>query len=166
MKTYYQILGIDKNASFDQIKEKYKNFVKNNMVNDKIEESYYILSDYTRRRKYDDLLEKKIKLSIYNIPFFGYDFDEHYVSNFKSPKIDNTKIISSMYYFNGTSNETEVNEVKKYKIDDDRYLIYEKIIKNGNVVKNYYIEKDGKKEMIPEDRINKIKEDYKKLQNK
>ena len=169
MNNYYQIMGIHNLASTDEIKEKYKNLKTNNLINDKINEAYYVLSDYHRRRSYDELLEKKGKLSIFNIPFFGYDFDEKYVDKYINDE-------SSPYFIEKnaksvlrselstkaliTNQNIEMNEIKRYKIDDSRYLIYKKSNLNGIINKNYYIEKDGKIELIPENKINKIKESF------
>jgi len=62
--------------------------------------------------------------------------------------------------------ETNSEENKKYKIDDNKYLVYEKKNLNGVITKNYYIEIDGKRELIPESKINKIKHaQYEKNQN-
>ena len=144
MNNYYQILGVDKNATNQDIEYMYTLLKKSNHIDDKKAEAYAILSDYHKRRKYDDLLEKKNRFSLFKIPFFGYDFDESYV--YKYSLSDNNKKI-----------ETNSEENKKYKIDENKYLIYEKKNLNGVITKNYYIEIDGKCELIPESKINKIK---------
>ena len=147
MNNYYQILGVDKNATNQDIEYMYTLLKKSNHIDDKKAEAYAILSDYHKRRKYDELLEKKNRFSLFKIPFFGYDFDESYV--YKYSLSDNNKII-----------ETNSEENKKYKIDENKYLIYEKKNLNGIIIKNYYIEIDGKRELIPESKINKIKIAY------
>jgi curved DNA-binding protein CbpA len=147
MNNYYQILGVDKNATNQDIEYMYSLLKNSNHIDDKKAEAYAILSDYHKRRKYDELLEKKNRFSLFKIPFFGYDFDESYV--YKYSLNDNKKII-----------ETNSEENKKYKIDENKYLIYEKKNLNGIIIKNYYIEIDGKRELIPESKINKIKIAY------
>jgi len=147
MNNYYQILGVDKNATNQDIEYMYTLLKKSNHIDDKKAEAYAILSDYHKRRKYDELLEKKNRFSLFKIPFFGYDFDESYV--YKYSLSDNNKRI-----------ETNSEENKKYKIDENKYLIYEKKNLNGVITKNYYIEIDGKRELIPEAKINKIKNEY------
>ena len=127
MNNYYQILGVDKNATNQDIEYMYTLLKKSNHIDDKKAEAYAILSDYHKRRKYDDLLEKKNRFSLFKIPFFGYDFDESYV--YKYSLSDNNKKI-----------ETNSEENKKYKIDENKYLIYEKKNLNGVITKNYYIE--------------------------
>ena len=144
MNNYYQILGVDKSATTQDIEYKYALLRNSHHIDDKKAEAYAILSDYHKRRKYDELLEKKNRFSLFKIPFFGYDFDENYV--YKYSVYDNNKKI-----------ETNSEENKKYKVDDKTYLIYEKKNLNGVVTKNYYIEIDGKRELIPEDKINKMK---------
>jgi len=150
MNNYYQILGINKNATNQEIEYQYTILKKSNHLDEKKLEAYAILSDYAKRRKYDDLLEKKSKFSLFKIPFFGYDFDERYNESYSS------KYSSNYSLFNGTQNINS-EENKKYKIDDNKYLIFEKKNVNGLITKNYYIEFDGKREQISEETINKIK---------
>ena len=91
--------------------------------------------DYHLRKKYDESIKKNI-LSFIKIPFFGYDFDEKYVKEYSSL------------------------EQKRYLIDSNKFLIYEKENINGKIIKNYYIEHNGKKELISEEKIRKLKEEY------
>ena len=51
-------------------------------------------------------------------------------------------------------------EIKRFKVDDKKYLVSEKQNINGKDTKVYYIETDGVKEMITEETINKIKSSY------
>jgi len=146
MNNYYQILGINKNATNQEIEYQYTLLKTSNHLDGKKLEAYGVLSDYQKRRKYDELLEKKNKFSLFKIPFFGYDFDERY----------NESHISKYSIFNSTQNMYS-EENKKYIIDNNKYLIFEKKNINGIITKNYYIETDGKREQLSEDVINKIK---------
>ena len=144
MSNYYDILGIKRTATMNEINTLYHNLVENNKINKKIDEAFYVLNDYHRRRKYDSLLEKRNIFSMFKIPFFGYDFDEKYVKNYNK----NT-VVSNKY-----------GEIKRFKVDDKKFLVSEKQNINGKDTKIYYIETDGKKEMITEETINKIKSSY------
>ena len=152
MNNYYQILGVNKNATNQEIEYQYTILKNSNHLDGKKLEAYAILSDYQKRRKYDELLEKKSKFSLFKIPFFGYDFDEIYNSNSNY----NETYTSKYSFFNGVQNLNS-EENKKYKIDNNKYLIFEKKNVNGVITKNYYIEIDGKREQLSEDIINKIK---------
>jgi len=133
MINYYKILGVNKLCKNDEIENRFLELKKSSSINDSIIEAYNVLSDYHSRRKYDELLEKKNLYSIFNIPFFGYDFDEQIKNN----------IIT-----------------KKYKIEDNKYLIYEKKKNDGKLTKTFYIELNGKSEIISEKKINDIKKEY------
>ena len=61
MNNYYQILGVDKSATTQDIEYKYALLKNSHHIDDKKAEAYAILSDYHKRRKYDELLEKKNK---------------------------------------------------------------------------------------------------------
>jgi len=145
MSNYYQILGLTKLASTEEIIKKYNLIKEQNKLNDKIEEAFFVLTDYHRRKKYDNILEKKSIFSIFKIPFFGYDFDEKYVKNYNS----NKNTVNNKY-----------GELKRYKVDDKKYLVSEKQNINGKDTKVYYIETDGVKEIIPDETIHKIKNSY------
>jgi len=138
MINYYKILGVNKLSTTQEIEERYTLLKNNSLITTIITEAYNILHDYHNRKKYDELYEIKTKYSIFNIPFFGYDFSEVAVS------------------------PTPINngEMKRYKIDDTRYLLYEKKNDNGQIIRKFYIEINGKIELIPEDKIDKLKKDY------
>ena len=144
MSNYYEIIGLNKLASTEEIIKQYTLLKEQNKSNEKIEEAFFILTDYHRRKKYDNILEKKNIFSIFKIPFFGYDFDEKYVKNY------NKNVVVSNKY----------GEIKRFKVDDKKFLVSEKQNINGKDTKIYYIETDGKKEMITEETINKIKSSY------
>ena len=143
MSNYYEIIGLNKLASTEDIIKQYTLLKEHNKLNEKIEEAFFILTDYHRRKKYDSILEKKSIFSIFKIPFFGYDFDEKYIKNYNKIVIEN-----------------KYGEIKRFKVDDKKYLVSEKQNINGKDTKVYYIETDGKKEMITEEIINKIKNSY------
>jgi curved DNA-binding protein CbpA len=143
MSNYYEIIGLNKLASTEEIIKQYNLLKEQNKSNEKIEEAFFILTDYHRRKKYDNILEKKSIFSIFKIPFFGYDFDEKYVKNYNKVVIEN-----------------RYGEIKRFKVNDKKYLVSEKQNINGKDTKVYYIETDGKKEMITEETINKIKSSY------
>ena len=144
MSNYYEIIGLNKLASTEEIIKQYASLKELNKLNEKIEEAFFVLTDYHRRKKYDNILEKKSMFSIFKIPFFGYDFDEKYVKNY------NKNVVVSNKY----------GEIKRFKVDDKKFLVSEKQNINGKDTKIYYIETDGKKEMITEETINKIKSSY------
>ena len=135
MKNYYQVLGIKINASSKEIDTEYLKLKSSNQVTSEIQTIYNTLSNYHLRKKYDESIKKNI-LSFIKIPFFGYDFDEKYVKEYSSL------------------------EQKRYLIDSNKFLIYEKENINGKIIKNYYIEHNGKKELISEEKIRKLKEEY------
>jgi curved DNA-binding protein CbpA len=143
MSNYYEIIGLNKLASTEEIIKQYTLLKEQNKSNEKVEEAFFILTDYHRRKKYDNILEKKSIFSIFKIPFFGYDFDEKYVKNYNKVVIEN-----------------RYGEIKRFKVNDKKYLVSEKQNINGKDTKVYYIETDGKKEMITEETINKIKSSY------
>ena len=136
MSNYYEIIGLNKLASTEEIIKQYALLKELNKLNEKIEEAFFVLTDYHRRKKYDSILDKKSIFSIFKIPFFGYDFDEKYVKNY------NKNVVVSNKY----------GEIKRFKVDDKNI--------NGKDTKVYYIETDGVKEMITEETINKIKSSY------
>ena len=133
MKDYYQIFGIKKDSTQDEIDIKYNKFKKDNQLSVEIYNIYHILNNPTKRKKYDELYQKIQSLSPLKIPYFGYDFDEIYINNF---------------------------EQKRFLIKKNTYLIYEKENKNGKITKNYYIEHDGKLEAISETKIQQLKNEY------
>jgi DnaJ-class molecular chaperone len=133
MKNYYQIMGINKNATTEEIKQTYNKIKMSNQLTVDIHAGYHILNDKTKRKIYDELCDKIKSLSKYKVPFFGYDFDEKYTHSF---------------------------EQKRYLIDNNRYLIYEKENNNGTIIKNYYIEDNGKLNILSENDIKKIKKEY------
>jgi len=133
MKDYYEIIGVKKDASQEEIETVYKTMKNSNQLSSELYNIFSVLTNVAKRKKYDELCKKIELLTSTNISYFGYDFDE--------------KNINSVEY-------------KKYLIDNNRYLIYEKEYKNGQVIKKYYIENNGKLELISENKIKKIKEVY------
>lgn len=74
MKDYYEILGIKKTASTEDIKHKYRKLVKQwhpdvNKNNEaevkfiKIIEAYEVLSDVTKRKRFDSMINTNIYMS-------------------------------------------------------------------------------------------------------
>ena len=141
MKNYYTIFGVNKNASSKEIEQIYNNYKMSNVLTMELEYIYNILSDYHSRRKYDSYLENINKLLFIKIPFFGYDFDEKYIESYKRA------------------------EKKRYHIDGNKYLIYEKLNINGKINKKYYIENNGKIEQLSNESIQKIKDEYLNMNN-
>jgi DnaJ-class molecular chaperone len=152
MKNYYKILGVNKLSTNQEIKDRFLLLKTKNSLNNIIIDAYTILDDYHSRRKYDELLEQYSKYSIFNISFFGYDFDER------------NKITTSP---SASSGSTENNgEIKRYKIDNNRYLLYEKRNENGIIIKKFYIEINGKTDLIPDNKINELKNEYYEIHKK
>ena len=117
MKDYYEIIGVKKDASQEDIETVYKNMKNSNQLSSELYNIFSVLTNVAKRKKYDELCKKIELLTSTNISYFGYDFDE--------------KNINSVEY-------------KKYLIDN----------------KKYYIENNGKLELISENKIKKIKEVY------
>jgi hypothetical protein len=133
MKDYYQIFGVSRNSTQEEIEENYNKFKKSNQLSVEIYNIYHILNNTIKRKKYNELYDKINSLSSFKIPFFAYDFDEKYICTL---------------------------EQKRYLISDGKYLIYDKETKNGKIMKNYYIEHNGKLDIISENAIKKLKEEY------
>jgi hypothetical protein len=138
MINYYKILGVNKLSKTNEIEERYTQLKNTSNITPLITEAYNILRDYHSRKKHDELHEIKTKYSILKIPFFGYDFSESAIS----PTPEN----------NG--------EIKRYKIDDTRYLLYEKKNDKGQIIKKFYIENNGKIDLLSDDKIQRIKNEY------
>jgi len=133
MKDYYQIFGAKRDSTQEEIDNIFENYKKSNQLTIEMYNIYHILNNTTKRKKYNELYDKIKSLTTFKIPFFGYDFDEKYISTF---------------------------EQKRYLIDNNKYLIYDKEIKNGITTKNYYIESNGKLDILSENTIKKLKAEY------
>jgi curved DNA-binding protein CbpA len=133
MKDYYQIFGVNRNATYVEIEEHYNKIKKSNQLTLEMYNIYHILNNPLKREKYNELFDKIQSLSSLKIPFFAYDFDEKYTRNFIQ---------------------------KRYPIDNNRYLIYDKENRNGKIIKNYFIEVNGKLSVLSENTIKKLKEEY------
>jgi curved DNA-binding protein CbpA len=59
MSNYYEIIGLNKLASTEEIIKQHALLKELNKLNEKIEEAFFVLTDYHRRKKYDSILEKK-----------------------------------------------------------------------------------------------------------
>lgn len=88
MKNYYKILGVDTDCDIDDIKKAYRSLSlkyhpdKNSSSNAKdkfieITEAYKVLSDKSRREKYDKKYRKKYGTSDRDVPL-GVSFEEEY----------------------------------------------------------------------------------------
>jgi curved DNA-binding protein CbpA len=139
MKDYYQIFGVNRNSTQEEIDIIFNKIKKLNQLTIEKYNIYHVLSNTIKREKYNELFDKIQSLSSLKIPFFAYDFDEKY---------------------------TNLLTHKRYPIDNDKYLIYEKENRNGKTTKNYYIETDGKLRLLSENTIRKLKQEYheKKIQ--
>ena len=133
MKDYYQIFGVNRNSTQEEIGIVFNKFKKLNQLTIEKYNIDHVLSNTIKREKYNELYDKIQSLSSLKIPFFAYDFDEKY---------------------------TNLLTHKRYLIDNNKYLIYDKETKNGKTIKNYYIEIDGKLTLISENTIKKLKEEY------
>jgi curved DNA-binding protein CbpA len=133
MKDYYQIFGVSRNSTQEQIETNYIKIKKANQLTLELYNIYHILSNPIKREKYNELYDKIQSLSSLKIPYFAYDFDEKY---------------------------TNILTYKRYPIDNNRFLIYEKENKDGKIIKNYYIEINSKLNILSENTIKKLKEEY------
>ena len=131
MKTYYEYLNISKNASMKEIEVAYNIIKSHNKNNIQIDKAYETLIDYHKRKQYDELLT--INTSTNNSSYTNLLFNELY---------------------------TKSNERKRYLINDNLYLIYEKQNINGEIIKKYYIEKDGHIELLSNEKLLKLKKIY------
>ena len=126
---YYQILGLVKEATYDEIKERYKQLVLKYPNDEKIHEAYRILSDPYKRGRYDASLEKKFKLPA----LLGFDLIEPFIK--WSPKMTTYNYSSSTIGKLNEKNELEVEE-KVYEVKDG---------KSSGYHKKYTLDRAGKK---------------------
>jgi len=133
MKDYYQIFGVNRNTTQEEIDSIFNNLKKSNQLTVELYNIYHVLSSNVKRKKYNELFDKIKSLTTFKIPFFGYDFDEKYTYSL---------------------------EQKRYLIDKNRYLICDKENRNGKIIKNYYIEQNGKLTNLSENAIKKLKDEY------
>lgn len=133
MKDYYQIFGVNRNTTQEEIDSIFNNLKKSNQLTVELYNIYHVLSSNIKRKKYNELFDKIKSLTTFKIPFFGYDFDEKYTYSL---------------------------EQKRYSIDNNRYLICDKENRNGKIIKNYYVEQNGKLTNLSEHAIKKLKDEY------
>ena len=124
-KSYYDILELSPNATYEQIKEQYEK-KKNKSNADVVEKAYRILSDPYKRGKYD--AKYKIRMNKYNqlfrfpfsnidgdifkngksIPSSSYSYSSHYVKN-------NDEAHTKHYFeLNNNGNKKQYGIEKKY----------------------------------------------------
>ena len=60
MTNYYEVLGVPENATYAEIRQAYRNFLKNNRHNNLADEAYQILSNPKKRSEYRLVLDKAI----------------------------------------------------------------------------------------------------------
>ena len=149
-KNYYDILGVDKNATQDEIKQKYRELSKkyhpdknpgDKSAEDKfkdINEAYHTLSDVNKRQEYDNMSNG------FN-PFndFDFNFNNHFHGGWKmrQSKADiKTKIaisLSEAYY--GTKRDIRLG-MKKYSVTIPKGVTTGRILKlKGLGVKGFNI---------------------------
>jgi len=152
---FYNILGIEKTANKEEIKKAYKKLVlkfhpdKNNDISaqekfQKIQLSYQILSDYEKRKKYDQLTNNQKSKIIDNIKKVLHDlFDKKILSqiivdnNIKSYLINNQHEELRNYIYN----KIYVFLMSKLNIDDnDLTSIF---IKSNNIKNEKYYDVMG-----------------------
>lgn len=137
MKNYYNILGVSKNASSNDIKKQTKILI-NNVKSMKIsseekkkklkqlEEAYNFLNDYHKRRSLDEYIENessklsKIDNSINPFSMFNSIFKDN---NFMNTNIMNNE--NSKTFYQSSSFTTTVNK-------DGNLVTEEKVITNNN----------------------------------
>ncbi len=103
MKDYYEILGVDKNASASDIKKAYRKLSKlhhpdaNDSSDDeefkKISEAYNVLSDVNKRAKYDNQGGSDMFDSFFG-GFGGFGFNQSQQQNFRGRNLNLTYSIS------------------------------------------------------------------------
>ena len=158
---YYQILGINKDATADEIRQKYKELAlkyhpdKNKQGSSEafknIVDAYNTLSDPYKRGKYDAMLEGNNFGDnfdkIFNAPFFRMPFPS--MSSFNKGKVytkSYEEIITKTRDSSGTTvnRRTKLTENGKHKTHQEKYHIDNKgrkqIIKDGNN-KKYYLKR-------------------------
>ena len=142
MKNYYDVIGVSKNASSNDIKKSVKNKIaslkkinKTNQEKKKIlneyEEAYRFLSDYHKRRQLDEYLESKCNnhslsifddnsLSLFNEPIFNSIFMPPMIIN----DLDKLKDAKGTFYSHISTTTT--------RNDNGKIVTDEKITTNNN----------------------------------
>lgn len=175
---YYQILGIAKNASSDDIKKKYKELAikfhpdknpsgESNNQFQKINEAYKTLSDPYERGKYDELLDKGSYNQINDI--FGMSFNNAMYmfnnifqnNNFFNNEFNFPSFNLPSFNLNNFGNESNYsiyssNIIQSVgqdgKINTKEHISVNNNGKQENYINEYFIDEKGKKHIIKEDR--------------
>jgi len=157
--SYYKILGLKKDASYDQIKQKYKKLAlkyhpdrsRDPKANEKfrlISEAYQTLSDPYSRGKYDAIHEEDYYHNIF--PKFGIRLPKAFKMFDQFFKNDPFKILMPK---DGTNYQSYSSSIVRH-FDKDGKMRTErnvKINRNGkhdSYYDEYYTDKDGHKHLI------------------
>lgn len=143
-RTHYDILGLDSNASFEDVRQKYRELAtklhpdkdySHNEEFKKINEAYSILKDYHKRREYDKQLETSQRVMT---PFIG---TRNSFSLFDDFDLFFTKRHDHM--------RKMMDEITEANIDNNRMYSYSSSLVNNNGVETQKIRRqtyiDGKK---------------------
>ena len=162
MKNYYNILGVDKNISNEDIKKVTKdliNDIKSSNIPDaqkvkklkSLEDAYKFLNDYHKRRKLDNYLENNLSTNIQTNLQTNLQTD--IISNPFDVFSNVNSIFNNMNNFNfdNAKNTNTYSKSTSYisKLDDNGNLVTEEITKineNGKVSESHKIitkDKDG-----------------------
>jgi curved DNA-binding protein CbpA len=174
---YYQILGLTKNASFDEIKKKYKELAikyhpDKNPTKDaedqfkKINEAYKTLSDPYQRGRYDALFEKQSYSEINDL--FGMSFnnamnmfnnlfrnDPFFSFGFNFPKFDFDSINlgrnnnNTQYSFYSSNTIQSLGE--NGKIQRKKHIEINNNGKKEKYMREYYVDEFGNEHIIKEE---------------
>lgn len=171
---YYEILGVTKTSSYDEIKKKYRELAiqyhpdknKNNDANEKfkkINEAYKTLSDPYNRGKYDSMLERGEYSNIkdnyginfdYAIKMFNSMFqNDPFLRNMFNGSLFNLNEIpkNSKSYFTSYSSSIISSRDKDGKIITKQQINKDINGKSEKYYKEYYIDSKGNKVITKEE---------------
>lgn len=172
-KTYYEVLGVNKDAKEDEIKKAYRSLAKKYHpdVNPSKEaeklfkeacKAYKVLSDLNKRRVYDSIISKRDNYTSnnFNSSFSNINIKEefyrfyHYISsnnyifnNFKSIIIFFYKymLLQYNYYVNSYESNIIINELVKIKYEKMREKLEEELDKRYRIFPKFIRNKIKKK---------------------
>jgi len=154
MPTHYDILGLDRNASFEDVRHRYKELAsyyhpdKNPSEHEKfkqINKAYEVLKDYHKRKEYDDNLDNNHNhnyndlkpyhqmTSFFRDPFFS--FPSFTIPQFNFDEIDENNFNGSVYSYSSSysnNNGVETHKVTKQTLKDGKKTIKENYVKKNN----------------------------------
>jgi len=165
MKNLYDILGIKKKASQEEIKQAYKKEIKKHHPDKggdkdefiKVNKAYLVLSDYSRRKEYD----KTGKTEIDNLDTMAInEIAKHFNEVLKSDKFENLDIIQFIVKYVQKDIKKHEEAVKGAKKTKEKILKYKKrVIKVKKKGNNLFTS-------VLKEKINRIDSDIRAIKQK